>query len=160
MVNPDPNSPSRRRRRARRRALQGLYQWDLSGGDWHAIEREFAAERDMVGVDTDYFADLLQGVANRCEELDARLTPLLDRPPAQLDPVERAILRLAAYELLARVDVPWRAVINEAVELAKTFGAEKSHRYVNGVLDRLARGDPLRAAEIARSARRGAGEGG
>ena len=160
MANPDPNSPSRRRHRARRRAVQALYQQELTGEGWRSIEQEFAAERDMQGVDQEYFADLLQGVWSRREELDGRLSPLLDRPLERLDPVERAILRLGAFELLARLEVPWRAALNEAVELAKTFGAEQSHRYVNGVLDRLARDEPLRAAEMARRGPRRSGGGG
>lgn len=159
MTNPDPNSPSRRRQRARRRAVQALYQQELTGESWTSVQREFAAERDMEGVDAEYFADLLQGVCDRRGDLDERLVPLLDRGLQRLDPVERAILRLAAFELVARLEVPWRVVVNEAVNLAKTFGAEQSHRYVNGVLDRLAREEPLRAAEMARRGPQRTGRG-
>ncbi|HEX5512929.1 MAG TPA: transcription antitermination factor NusB [Gammaproteobacteria bacterium] len=138
----------RLRTRARRRALQALYQWQMAGQDLVDIETQFQQEMDMSAVDIDLFRELLHGVPGRVDELDAQFSPLLDRPAEQLDPIERAILRIGTYELEARLDVPCRVVINEAVELAKQFGADQSHRYINGVLDKVARALPLRAAEM------------
>lgn len=138
----------RRRHRARRRALQALYQWQVAGQDPRDIEQQFLGEYSMGRIDLEYFAALLHGVPAHLATLDAAIDPFLDRPFATLDPVEKAILRLAAFEVAHRVDVPVAVVINEAVELAKSFGAEQSHRFVNGVLDRVARADHLRAAEL------------
>jgi N utilization substance protein B len=109
------------------------------------VIEEFRHEQDMEVADLDYFEDLLRGVEKHCADLDAGLAPWLDRDMAQVDPLERAILRLAAYELCHRPDVPYRVVLNEAVEVAKRFGAEHGHTYVNGVLDKAAR--EWRAAE-------------
>ena len=103
------------------------------------MERQFLAEQDLSGFDVGYFRDLLHGVPGQLNRLDQALGPLLDRSIASVDPVERAILRLGAYELLQHPEIPYRVVINEAVELAKIFGATEGHRYVNGVLDRMAR---------------------
>ena len=122
--------------------MQALYQWRMTGQDPGEIEGQFLDERlDESGrvVDLDFFHDLIHGVARAAERLDARLEPFLDRPVARLDPVELTVLRLGAFELLAHPEIPRGVVINEAVELAKTFGGENGHRYVNGVLDRLAR---------------------
>jgi N utilization substance protein B len=127
---------------ARRAALQALYQWQLTGEEPYCIEEQFLTERPMGKADVIYFKDLLSNIPKHVAVLDAALRNLLDRPIEQLDPVERAILRIGAYELRSRPDVPWRTVITEAVKLAKVFGAEQSHRYVNGVLDRLARSLP------------------
>ena len=144
MNTPSPSSPTARRK-ARRFALQALYQWQLSGNALTDIEAHFRAVNDMKKVDTDYFHELLHGVPGRIEEIDGRLSPLLDRRVEELSQVEKVILRIGVFELLARIDVPWRVVINEAIELAKLFGAEDSFKYVNGVLDRLSR--DVRAAE-------------
>jgi N utilization substance protein B len=103
------------------------------------VIEEFRHEQDMEIADLVYFEDLLRGVAEHCAELDAGLAPFLDREVAQVDPIERAVLRLAAYELRYRVDVPYRVVINEAIEVTKRFGAEHGHTYVNGVLDKAAK---------------------
>ncbi|WP_440996569.1 transcription antitermination factor NusB [Arhodomonas sp. SL1] len=146
----------RRRSRARRRALQALYQWQVAGQDLAAIEQQFLEEYRMGRTDLEYFAVLLHGVPATVTRLDAAIEPWLDRPFRTLDPVERAILRLGTYELLERLEVPYRVVVNEAVELAKAFGAEQSHRYINGVLDRVGRASELRAAELRRG--RGGGE--
>lgn len=130
------------RRRARAAAVQALYQWHMTGQDAAEIEAQFLADRlvdEARPVDRGFFHDLLHGVVDRAERLDRRLEPLLDRPIARVDPVERAILRLGAFELVERAEIPTGVTINEAVELAKTFGGENGHRYVNGVLDRLAR---------------------
>ena len=126
------------RGRARRRALQALYAWQLSGTPISGVIEQFRHEQDMEVADLEYFEDLVRGVAAHLDELDAGLAPLLDRPVAQVDPIERGVLRLAAYELRHRLDVPYRVVLNEAIEVTKRFGADHGHSYVNGVLDRLA----------------------
>jgi N utilization substance protein B len=133
------------RSRARRRAAQAVYAWQVGGNPMRDVIEEFRHEQDMEIADLDYFEDLLRGVEKHCADLDAGLAPWLDRDMAQVDPIERAILRLAAYELRHRPDVPYRVVLNEAVEVAKRFGAEHGHTYVNGVLDKAAR--EWRAAE-------------
>jgi N utilization substance protein B len=133
------------RSRARRRAAQAVYAWQVGGNPMRDVIEEFRHEQDMEVADLDYFEDLLRGVEKHCADLDAGLAPWLDRDMAQVDPIERAILRLAAYELCHRPDVPYRVVLNEAVEVAKRFGAEHGHTYVNGVLDKAAR--EWRAAE-------------
>ncbi|HEY7871733.1 MAG TPA: transcription antitermination factor NusB [Rudaea sp.] len=133
------------RSRARRRAAQAVYAWQVGGNPMHEVIEEFRHEQDMEIADIEYFEDLLRGVEKHCAELDAGLAPWLDRDMAQVDPIERAVLRLAAYELQHRPDVPYRVVLNEAVEVAKRFGAEHGHTYVNGVLDKAAR--EWRAAE-------------
>ena len=127
------------RSRARRRALQALYAWQLGGGAMREVIAQFRHEQDMQVADLEYFEDLLRGVEKHCADLDAGLAPHLDRDIGQVDPIERAALRLAAYELKYRSDVPYRVVLNEAVEVTKRFGAEHGHTYVNGVLDKLAR---------------------
>lgn len=137
------------RTRARRTALQALYQWDLGGQDLRDIEVQFHQAQDMRKVDTDYFRELLHGIPAHLSRLDEHVTPFLDRPLAQVDPVEREILRIGAYELEHHPEVPWRVVINEGIELAKMFGGEQSHKYVNGVLDKLA--GKLRTVEVAAS---------
>ena len=136
------------RSRTRQVALQALYQWQLSGLSVADIETQFKEDRDLSGVDRDYFRELLREVTRRLSELDDHLAPILDRPVEEVDPVERAILRLGTYELCHRPDVPYRVAINEAIGLAKTFGAEDGHKYVNGVLDRIAR--KVRAPELER----------
>jgi len=138
---------SRQRSRARHNAVQALYQWQLTGQDVGDIVGQFLVRQDTGKFEVDYFRDLLRGVAGNLNSLDARLQPHVDRPIAQIDPVERAILRLGVYELAHHPEVPYRVVINEAVELAKVFGAEEGHKYVNGVLDKVARA--LRSAEVA-----------
>ena len=110
------------------------------------IEAEFRIDYDFEHVDLDFFQAVLRGVVTQHNALDAYLEPLLDRPLNQLDPIELAVLRLGLFELRERIDVPFKVVINEAVSLAKKFGATESHKYVNGVLDKAARG--LRSVEI------------
>ncbi|MEW5756672.1 MAG: transcription antitermination factor NusB [Pseudomonadota bacterium] len=134
------------RHKARQCAVQALYQWQLTGQDVADIDRQFIEEHDMKGVKVDYFQELLHQVLLHLHELDDHMAPLLDRPVQEVDPVERAILRLGIYELKFRLDVPYRVVINEGVELAKTFGAEHGHKYVNSILDGVAR--QVRTAEI------------
>jgi len=133
------------RRRSRRALLQAVYQWQMTGAETAAIEHDLADEGALKKADREFFRALLRGVVFGTEELDALLAPALDRKLAELDKVELALLRLGAYELKHRIDVPFRVVIDEYVELAKTYGAEESFRYVNGVLDRLAQ--DLRALE-------------
>lgn len=136
------------RRKARRLALQALYQWQIADTRVAEIELQFREDNDLTKVDAAYFSELLHGVPSALSEIDAVLAPVLDRPLAEVDPIERALLRLATYEFLRRPDVPYRVVINEALELAKTFGAEEGFKYVNGVLDKVAR--TTRSAEAAR----------
>ncbi|HSX59734.1 MAG TPA: transcription antitermination factor NusB [Tahibacter sp.] len=126
------------RSRARRRALQALYAWQLSGSAIGSVIDQFRHEQDMEVADIEYFEDLVRGVERHCDELDAGLLPFLGREVVQVDPIERAALRLGAYELKYRIDVPYRVVINEAIETTKRFGADHGHTYVNGVLDKLA----------------------
>lgn len=132
------SSPSARRK-ARRFALQALYQWQLAGADLSEIELQFRADNDMKKVDREYFHDLLHGVPAHVDTLDEALQPVLDRKVKELSQVEKAILRIGVFELLHRPDVPYRVVVNEGIELAKLFGAEESFKYVNGVLDKIAR---------------------
>lgn len=132
------------RRKARRLAIQAVYSWQLSQNSISDIEAEFLTENDTSKVDVDYFQDLIRGVATQANSLDGALSPFTDRPFADLDQIERAVLRVAAYELKFRVDVPYKVIMNEAIELAKAFGADDSHRFVNGVLDKAV--DSLRAA--------------
>ncbi len=132
---------------ARRNAVQALYQWELNRQPIDQIIGEFQSERsEMEKADLAYFCEIVRGVVLHRDELAERLEPHLQRGFPQLDPVERAVLLLAMFELLYRVDLPWRVVVNEAVELAKMFGAEQSHKFINGVLDAAARG--IRAVEI------------
>jgi N utilization substance protein B len=140
--------PGHGRSRARRSAVQAYYQWQMTRQPMEEIIGEFESERrELHKADIEYFRTLLRGMAANAEVMDAELEPLLDRPVRELDPVERAVLHLGAFELLHCTQTPWRVVINEAVELAKMFGAEQSHKYINGVLDKLAR--RVRATEIA-----------
>lgn len=131
---------------ARRLAMQALYQWQLTHQEPAQIIAQFQEEQDIARADVAYFQELLQQIPARLEAIDDSFAPFLDRPLQQVDPVELAILRIGAYELAWRQDVPYRVVINEAVEIAKKFGAEQGHRFVNGVLDKAAH--RLRAAEI------------
>lgn len=124
---------------ARRCAAQALYQWQLTGEEPSRIATQFLADQDLGKADPDYFRELVFQIPARVEEIDAVLTPFLDRPMPQVDPVECAILRIGGYELMQHPDIAYRIVINEAVELAKMFGADQSHRFVNGVLDKIAR---------------------
>jgi len=126
------------RSRARRRALQAVYAWQMSGNRIDGVIDQFRHEQDMQIADLEYFEELVRGVVRMHLELDAAMVPYLDRDVARVDPIERAALRIAAYELSERHDVPYRVVINEAVETTKRFGAEHGHTYVNGVLDKLA----------------------
>ena len=145
MIGSDNRRLSHARHQARRVAMQALYQWQIT--DYHPkdILLQYREDPELEKADADYFRELLLGVTEQVDELDELLAPQLDRSVAELDPVERAILRLATFELKHRIDIPYRVVINEAVELTKKFGATDAHKYINGVLDKLGR--HLRAME-------------
>lgn len=126
------------RSRARRRALQALYAWQISHAPMTQVIAQFEHEQEMEIADLDYFKDLLMGIEKHVAGIDEKLGAKLDRPVDQVDPIERAVLRIATYELLHRIDVPYRVVLNEAIEVSKRFGSDFGHTYVNGVLDRAA----------------------
>lgn len=125
------------RRKARHFAVQAIYQWQMTQDNVADIEEQFKLDQDMKGADLGYFRELLFGVANNVNKLDAVFEPYLSRKLEELDLVDKAILRMASFELTYRKDVPYRVVINEAIELAKAFAAEDSHKFVNGVLDKV-----------------------
>ena len=127
------------RRRARRRALQALYQWQLTGQEVDEILTQFREEQDFSNVDTELFATLLRKISKNQVEIDEKIEPFLDRPLKQLDVIEHVILSIGAYELLYSIEVPHQVVIDEAINLAKQFGAEQGHSFINGVLDKAAR---------------------
>ena len=126
------------RRRARECAVQALYSWQLSKNDISDVEYQFLAEQDVKDVDVKYFRELLIGVATNSGYLDGLMKPHLSRQLEELGQVEKAVLRISLFELSKRDDVPYKVAINEGIELAKTFGAEDSHKFVNGVLDKVA----------------------
>ena len=131
---------------ARQRAMQAIYQWQMAQPSLKDIETQFLAEQNMEKVDMEYFRDLLYKVPAMLDEIDAHLTPhMQQREIDEVDPVERAILRIATYELSSRLDIPYKVIINEAVEMCKNYGAAKSHGFINGVLDKTAQ--VLRTAE-------------
>lgn len=133
----DPGSGARSV--ARKLAMQALYRLQLNDCPWQDLLNDFALEEDMVRADRDYFESLTKAIALEREALDERIKAWVDRAPADLDPVEHAILWVGVHELVARPDVPWRVVVNEAVGLTRRFGATDAHKYVNAVLDRAAR---------------------
>lgn len=133
------------RQKARSLALQALYSWQMAGQSLNEIEAQFRTDNDFSDVDGAYFHEILHGVPRLKVELDEAFLPCLDRPLDEVDPVELAILRLSTYELRNRADVPYKVVINEGIELAKVYGATDGHKFVNGVLDKLA--PRLRGAE-------------
>ena len=148
---PDGIDPAARSR-ARRRALQAIYAWQMSGQPIAKVIEQFRDEQDMEIADLTYFEDLVRGIDKHHEQLDTELRRFLDREIAQVDPIERGVLRIAAYEMLHRPDIPYRVVINEAIETTKRFGADHGHTYINGVLDKAAA--TWRAAEVAEARRR------
>lgn len=123
---------------ARKAVVQALYQWQMTGQSLINIEQQFAEEGRLKNVQKSYFKELFHGIPKCLDIIDETLTEFVDRPVDTIDPVERAILRLGAYELLHRPEMPYRVVLNEAINLAKEFGADGSHRYVNGILDKVA----------------------
>ena len=138
---------SRQRSKARSLAVQAIYQWQIAGQNVPDIVNQFLTEHADRKIDTDYFRELVEGVPGSLASLDASLSPHLDRSLESVDPVERAILRIGAFELARHPEIPYRVVINEAIELAKVFGGEQGHKYVNGVLDKAAK--QLRPVEMA-----------
>ena len=149
---PHKTSLSKARNLARRCAVQALYQWHVTQQNVGDIDAQFVTEHDVKKVDIAYFQEILHQVPAHVTALDAHYATFLDRPVHELDPVECAILRMSVYELAHRPDIPYRVVINEGVDMAKVFGAEQSHKYINGVLDKVAR--KLRTAEIQMKARK------
>ncbi|MDD5241354.1 MAG: transcription antitermination factor NusB [Sulfuricella sp.] len=139
-------APKKSRRKAREFAIQGLYQWKLAAGDANAILSQLREEKEYPKIDEEHLAAILHGVIAQEQELNELIAPFLDRPANDLSPVEHAILLLAAFEMLRHLDIPYRVVINEAVELAKTYGGTDGHKFVNGVLDKLAA--QVRAVEV------------
>ena len=135
------------RSRARRYVIQALYEWQMSGNLPRDIEQQFLIEHQSRKFDRPYFNELLLGVCEQVEERDTEISPLSDRPFKEINPVEKAILRLGCFELKNRIDIPYRVVINEAIELTKTFGADQAHRFVNGTMDKLA--EKIRKDEVA-----------
>lgn len=137
------------RRKARHYAMQALYQWQMAGSSLNNIEAEFRTDYDMKPVDVEYFHELLHGVPAQLDELEAAFNQFLQgRSGSELDPITLALLRLATYELKNRIDVPYKVVINEAVSLAKKFGATDAHKFINGVLDKTSA--LLRPVEVKR----------
>ena len=131
-------SQSQARRYARERALQALYQWELSGSDTSLVREEFIDRQEMTLVDVEHFKNLFNGISQNPDEVDELLEPALDRPVAELDLIERNVLRISVFELKHCLEIPAKAVINEAIEITKRFGADQGHKYVNGVIDKLA----------------------
>ncbi|QLE84748.1 MULTISPECIES: transcription antitermination factor NusB [Shewanella] len=125
------------RRKARRLAVQAIYSWQLSGNNVADVEHEFLTEQKTDGVDIAYFRELLSGTATKQSQLDELIVPHIERAFDEVSPIEKAVLRIATYELTFRKDVPYKVAINEAIELAKAFGAEDGHKFVNGILDKI-----------------------
>ena len=132
--------------------MQAIYQWQMTGDNISDIKQQFVEENNMAKLDPKFVSEMVSGVASSISELDPLLEKYMSRSVESVDPVERSILRLAAYEFINRFDVPYRVVINEAIEMAKSFGATDGHKYVNGILDKLA--PRLRKAEVG-AARKG-----
>lgn len=134
------------RTRSRELAVQALYQKQIAGHDRSELEAQFKEQKAWERVDQPYFAELLSGILNEEDALNGLIESVVDRPRDQLDPVENAILMIGLFELRERIDIPYRVVINEGVNLAKRFGAVESHKYINGCLDKAAKA--LRSVEI------------
>lgn len=134
------------RRKARHYGLQALYQWHMTGHPVSEIEVQFLSDYDFSAVDIEYFHDIIHHVPANLQELQEAFIPFLDRPFDDLDPIELSLLRLGSYELVKRIDIPYKVAINEAVALAKKFGATDGHKFINGVLDKLAQ--QVRTAEV------------
>ena len=145
----DKTSLAKARGKARRFAMQAIYQWQMTSDDTKGIEKQYSEDNKFDTADFDYFRELFFGVEENLELIDKTLIQYTSRAIVSVDPVERAILRLACYEFLKRLDVPYRVVINEAVTLTKKFCAAQSHTFVNAVLDKVAH--ELRATEISKA---------
>jgi len=137
---------TKQRQKTRRLLVQALYSWDLGGTDLATIEAEFHLDNDMAKADVELFHEILYAVPKQLATIDAVYAGYLDRTVAELDPISRAVLRLSSYELAERLDVPYKVVINEGVNLAKTFGPTDAYKYINGVLDKAAAA--VRSAEV------------
>jgi N utilization substance protein B len=137
VAKPKPKLSLAQRRKARRLILQALYQWLIAKADPLDIIKEFREENGGK-IDWNYFQEVFIEIPKQVEVLDAHLQPLLDRDATALDPIEKALLYLGTFELANRIDVPYKVVINECIDIAKEFGATDSHKYINGVLDKLA----------------------
>ncbi|MFT6030299.1 MAG: N utilization substance protein B [Oleiphilaceae bacterium] len=133
------------RRKARKLILQALYQWQISGSSIAQVEAEFRADNDFDRIDAEYFKSVFREIPKMVTEIDREIEPFLDRAISDVDPIEMNLLRMGVFEFKHRIDVPYRVVINEAVELAKVFGGTDGHKYINGILDKLSL--RLRAAE-------------
>jgi transcription antitermination protein NusB len=129
---------SQSRTNARKVTVQALYQWQMTGQSLLEIERQFEEQDRLKGVQKSYFKELFHGIPAQLDAVDAAMAGFVDRPVDVIDPVERAILRLGVFELLFRPEMPYRVVLNESINLAKCFGADGSHKYVNGILDKVA----------------------
>ncbi|MBT3335431.1 MAG: transcription antitermination factor NusB [Methylococcales bacterium] len=140
---------SQARTNARKNVVQALYQWQMTGVSVIEIERQFREADRLKNVQRSYFSELLQGVPKQLAVIDKALDEFVDRPVAKIDPVERAILRMSIFELLNRLDIPYRVILNEAVSLSKLYGAEDGYKYINGVLDKIAH--RYRSAEVTKS---------
>ena len=143
-----PKAPpiSALRSKARHYAMQALYQWSISKSALNVIEAEFHSDNDMSKVDVEFFHEILHNVPKHLSELETDFLPFVDIELEKLDPITLALLRMSCYELRYRLDVPYKVVINEALRLAKKFGATDSHKFLNGVLDKVAARQ--RAAEV------------
>lgn len=128
----------RGKRRARKLALQALYQWHMSQHDVYEIEAQFRVVNNMDKVDVGYFCDILRGVPQHIQVIEEQFSPFLDRNIGSLNPVELAVLRLGTFELLYKMEVPYKVVLDESISLAKSFGSQDGHKYVNGVLNQVA----------------------
>ena len=126
------------RTNARKAAVQALYQWQMTGQNLNDIAQQFVEEDRLKDAQKSYFSELIHGEPEYLDAIDLTLAEFVDRPVDKIDPVERAILRLSVYELLHRPDMPYRVILNEGINLAKYFGADGSHKYVNGILDKVA----------------------
>ncbi len=138
------------RSQARQAAVQAIYQWQMTEQPPDQIENHFISDHELSGVDLDYFHHLVREIPRHWHQIDDHLAPHLDRVIDEVDPVERAILRISTFEFEFHPEIPYKVVLNEAVELAKTFGAEHGHKFVNAVLDKVAA--KLRSSEISRRA--------
>jgi len=136
---PAHKSLAKKRGKSRRLAMQAIYQWQMTGDNISDIKQQFFEENNFAAVDADFFSELVSGVASSISELDPLLEKNMPRSVESVDPVERSILRLATYEFVNRFDVPYRVVLNEAVNIAKEYCAENSHAFVNAVLDKVAK---------------------
>lgn len=140
------NQTIKGKRRARKLALQALYQWMMSGTELTEIEAQFRVANDMNKVNADYFCQLLHDIPAQLKQIEAAFVPFLDRPIESLNPIELTVLRISAFELLHCPEIPYRVILDESVSLAKAFGSQDGHKYVNGVLNNLAH--QVRVVEI------------